>query len=340
MKFQIGDKIVILHSGEEGEIVDEINKEMVLVEVNGVSFPVYRDQIDHPYFKRFTDKKKEAPTKHKKFIEDLKKEKISLERYKVGEGVWLSFLPVFDKDVFDDDVVEYFKIYMVNQTTVAYHFHYKYVVAGNTVFELKNELGALTDFYIHDVALEDLNDAPRFEAEFTLKEPDKKKASHVETSVKIKPKQLFQRIAELLRKQEASFSYPLFETYPDKVVEDDFKLDKLSYAGYKVIDAKKFMHHLEPPRTVVDLHIEKLSDHHQQLTNGEKLELQLKTFEKYYELSILHHQPTLIVVHGLGSGKLRDEIHDKLRLKKEVKSFVNQYHPSFGYGATEIYFQY
>ena len=66
----------------------------------------------------------------------------------------------------------------------------------------------------------------------------------------------------------------------------------------------------------------------------------MKTFEKYFDLAYLHRQPTLIVVHGLGSGKLRDEIHDILRLKKEVKSFVNQYHPSFGYGATEIYFQY
>jgi hypothetical protein len=28
-----------------------------------------------------------------------------------------------------------------------------------------------------------------------------------------------------------------------------------------------------------------------------------------------------------------------LRYKKEVRSFVNQFHPSFGYGATEIYFQ-
>jgi dsDNA-specific endonuclease/ATPase MutS2 len=55
---------------------------------------------------------------------------------------------------------------------------------------------------------------------------------------------------------------------------------------------------------------------------------------------LAHHQSQLIVIHGVGSGRLRDEIHDLLRLKKEVKSFVNQYHPSFGYGATEIYFQY
>jgi dsDNA-specific endonuclease/ATPase MutS2 len=54
----------------------------------------------------------------------------------------------------------------------------------------------------------------------------------------------------------------------------------------------------------------------------------------------LHHQSQLIVIHGIGTGKLRDEIHDLLRLKKEVKSFVNQFHPSFGYGATEIYFEY
>ena len=56
-------------------------------------------------------------------------------------------------------------------------------------------------------------------------------------------------------------------------------------------------------------------------------------------LAVAHHQPSLIVIHGVGR-ELRDEIHDILRLKKEVKSFVNQYHPHFGYGATEIFFQY
>lgn len=96
---------------------------------------------------------------------------------------------------------------------------------------------------------------------------------------------------------------------------------------------------LEPARTVIDIHIEKLTDIPNQLSNLEKLSLQLKTFEKYYDLAVANHQPSLIVVHGIGSGKLRDEIHEILRLKQEVKSFVNQYHPSFGYGATEIFFK-
>ena len=76
------------------------------------------------------------------------------------------------------------------------------------------------------------------------------------------------------------------------------------------------------------------------MSNYEILGLQIKTFEKYYDLALAHMQPSLIVVHGLGTGKLRDEIHDLLRHRREVKSFVNQYHPQFGWGATEIYFQY
>ena len=98
--------------------------------------------------------------------------------------------------------------------------------------------------------------------------------------------------------------------------------------------------HLPPARTVVDLHIEKLLNDWKGLSNAEILNIQLKEFDKWYHLAVAHHQSQLIVIHGVGKGRLRDEIHDMLRLKKEVKTFVNQYHPSFGFGATEIFFQY
>ena len=51
-------------------------------------------------------------------------------------------------------------------------------------------------------------------------------------------------------------------------------------------------------------------------------------------------QPNLVVIHGVGKGVLRDEIHSLLKTRKEVKNFVNQYDSRFGYGATEIFFQY
>jgi len=57
MKFQIGDIVLVLHSNEEGEVVDIINDKMVMLNVGGVSFPAYNDQLDFPYFKRFSEKK-------------------------------------------------------------------------------------------------------------------------------------------------------------------------------------------------------------------------------------------------------------------------------------------
>ena len=66
----------------------------------------------------------------------------------------------------------------------------------------------------------------------------------------------------------------------------------------KVYDATEARQHLPPPRTVVDLHIEKLIDDWHGLSNGEILNIQLKEFEKWYELSVAHRQSHLIVIHG------------------------------------------
>lgn len=339
MKYQVGDKILVLQSDEEGEILDIIDDKMVMVKVNGVKFPIYTDQIDFPYFKMFSSKKFNNPgNKPKQHIDNVRKDP-AVKKYKVGDGVWLSFLPVFDKDVFDDDIVEKFKLYLVNQTEYDLAFQYELSFNNIADFNLKNEVGRLNDFYLHDVAFEDLNDTPKFSFEFSLQKPEKNKAPYFETAIKPKAKQVFKQIEEMRIKQEASFSYPLFETYPDKVEELKPDLSKLSNAGYRVYDgpgSKGGSH--PPPRTVIDLHIEKLTDYWQKMGNAEKLDLQLKTFEKYYDLALQHHQNILIVVHGVGTGKLREEIHEILRHKKEVKTFVNQFHPSFGYGATEIYF--
>jgi hypothetical protein len=340
MKFQVGDKVLLLHSNEEGEVVDIINKTMVTVDVGGVQFPVYVDQIDHPYLRRFTEKKT-APPAQKKYVDDVKKEKTSaVKKYNISEGIWFAFVPVFEKDIFDDDVVEYFKVYLVNNTETGYHFSYKAYYEHHVGFDHSNNIHPYQDFYLHDVPFENLNDSPRFDFEFALLQPNKKKAPHFETSFKPKAKQVFTRIEAMLQKQEATISYLLMETYPARVEQEKLDLHKLSGAGFKMYDAGKAKQHLPSARSVVDLHIDKISSNWKGLSNYEILSLQLKEFNKYYELALLHLQPSLIVIHGVGEGVLKYEIHEILRSKKEVKSFVNQFHPLYGYGATEIYFQY
>ena len=339
MKYEVGDTILVLHSNEEGTVKEIINNKMVVIEVGGVQFPVYMDQIDFPYFKRFSEKKVFEKKKETRHIDNIKKDKAN-SKYKVAEGVWLAFLPVFDKDVFEDDIVESFKLFLINQTNDPYHFSYHFIHGTEADFELKNQIAPLTDFYLHDIEFDIMNDSPRFEFEFSLLEKNKLKAPYFKAYVKIRGKQLFQKIEEMKAKNEATFSYILFSEFPDKVYDDKPDYSKLSGAGFKIYDAGRARENLEPARSVIDLHIEKLTDNWKHLSNFEILTIQLKAFEKYYNLAVAHRQGDLTVIHGIGTGKLKESIHEILKTKKEVTTFVNQYHHNFGYGATEIYFRY
>src|ERR1700730_8362807 len=254
MKFQVGDKVLVIHSNEEGEVVDIINNKMVMVDVRGVKFPAYTDQLDFPYFKRFTEKKLFEPKKHKTYIDQVKKENETSRPKQEADGVWLLFLPKFEMDEFGDEVVDSLKVHLINHTNQGFQFTYKLNFFGKPEFELTNQVYAFKDFYLHDVPFEDLSDSPTFSFEFSLVTPEKNKAGHYEASIKIRPKQLFGKIQEIRQKGEASFSYLLFDEYPDQPIDDQPDIGSLAAAGYKIYDAKQARQHSEPARSQLDLH--------------------------------------------------------------------------------------
>ena len=231
MKFQIGDKVLVLHSNEEAEVVDIINNKMVMVDVHGVKFPAYIDQLDFPYFKQFTEKKLFPQAKQKKYIDELPKEKKNADA-KIPDGVWLSFLPISSADEFGDDIVDSLKIHLINNSGNGYKFYYRLTYSRGEGFEIENEVISFKDFYLHDIPFENLNDNPVFEFEFSLVSPDKKKAAYFETNLKLKPKQVFSRIEEIRKKGEATFSYKLFDEYPDKIIEEEMDVVSRSSPAY------------------------------------------------------------------------------------------------------------
>ena len=135
MKYQIGDEILVLLSNEEGRVVEIMNDQMVMIEVRGVKFPAYMDQIDFPYFKRFTQKKlfQDKKAEPKVYIDQLPKEKPQPNQIKVAEGVWLSFIPKFSLDDFNDEIVDLLKIHLVNKTGIAYKFIYTQQFLGKKI---------------------------------------------------------------------------------------------------------------------------------------------------------------------------------------------------------------
>jgi hypothetical protein len=96
----------------------------------------------------------------------------------------------------------------------------------------------------------------------------------------------------------------------------------------------------ELPRYEVDLHIEQLIPDHKKLSNSEIMDIQLTALERYLHLAIMHRQERMVIIHGLGTGALKDAVHRLLKQMPDVKSYRNEWLGNYGFGATEVIFKY
>ncbi len=72
---------------------------------------------------------------------------------------------------------------------------------------------------------------------------------------------------------------------------------------------------------IVDLHIEKLVEKTYNLDNAQMLFIQIDACEKAISDAIVNNHSSLILIHGVGEGKLKAKIHEKLHSHPQVKQY-------------------
>jgi hypothetical protein len=334
MKFTIGDRVILKQTGEEGTITDVVNKEMWEVEVNGTRFPVYTEDIDHPYLKWFTEKnnQKKAPL----VPEQLPIEKVSARPQRLAKGIYLSFMPVFRSEE-SEDIVDVLKVYLLNETAVSIRFSYDVKMLNKSDFRHEGTLHPFGHLYLHSVEYGSMNDQPRFH--WRLADASNTEHKHEEGVLRIKPGKLFEHINHVLLSNEPTFSYLLVDDFV--VTEKSQDKDKvMPVVISRVSKPEKLTALADLPRYELDLHIEQLVESYRGLTNSDIMDIQLKTLERYLSLAIIHRLEKMIIIHGVGTGILKDAVHRILKEIPEVKKYSNQWLGNYGFGATEVFFQY
>ncbi|RKR81737.1 Smr domain-containing protein [Mucilaginibacter gracilis] len=109
--------------------------------------------------------------------------------------------------------------------------------------------------------------------------------------------------------------------------------EKLKESFFKPAEEK---HEIEKPVHEIDLHIEKLRDDYQFLSNAEMLNIQLTAFRKALDAAIVHKQPSITFIHGVGNGTLKNELHKIVGKHPQVQTFMDARKEKFGYGATKV----
>jgi len=332
MKFTIGDRILLKKTNEEGFVTNYIDKQMIEVKIGGTVFPVHMDEIDHPYLKWFTGKtakKKGTPP------EQLPVEKIAGRQQRLANGVHLSFMPVYKTEAMEE-VVDTIKIYLLNELPQNIKFVYDVRMATRSLFRHEGSLHGFGNVYLHSIAYADMNDQPRFNWQLTDVGNDKMDVA--EGVLRIKPQKLFEHITELMKSGGPSFRYTLIDDFAAKQKKEpaDTYLPPVPQPATPLVTART----IEAARQEIDLHIENLVDNMRGLSNADIVKIQLDTLQRYLNLAIVHRQERMVVVHGLGKGRLREEVHAVLKTVKEVSRFKNEWSGKYGFGATEIWFRY
>lgn len=87
-----------------------------------------------------------------------------------------------------------------------------------------------------------------------------------------------------------------------------------------------------------DLHIEKLTRSTKGMQPFDMLELQIETAQRHIDFAIKNRIPKIVLIHGVGDGKLRAEIEYTLKRYENIW-FQEANYQRYGQGAIEINFK-
>ena len=345
MFFKLGQEVVLKFTGDKGKITEIHSDGMVVVYVaaDDMYIPVYEEDLVLPTeFKGVEDNPKNAkvkPTDAELFPVKTQYNIIT------SLGFQLAF-----EEIRKHDDIEKYKIYLINDTDDEAIFVFKLKIDDRNLMEVDGKTERLSVLFLGEMFYDELNDSPVADMEISrITTEGLEPVMH--KSLKIKAKQFFNSVltAPLLNKMV--HHYVFFRSLsPEKEgkKEEDLKtytkrtsapLPKVQVYNPTELTpyrSKNDIQELADFSPEIDLHIENLTTNHKSLSNSQILTMQVAHFERFMHKAIRLGVDRVFIIHGVGKGKLRDAITTRLLQEFDFHSFKNEYHPRYGFGATEI----
>jgi hypothetical protein len=353
MLFAVGTKVRFRYTGETGTITALLDEGMLQVrldsdpdfEIPAFEEDLLRNDAAEPISAgaRFVQGKKEkqpeAPPRRQ-----IKSQYHILK----PRGLQLLFEPMPGKD----GNVSRYKVWLLNDTSHEFIFEFDLFTQDRDVLTLDDKIAAATVVELGDFRSDDLNASP--EARISAQRITTEGLSEpMENALKIRAKQFFNSLQTAPILNVLTYQMVLldkFETPPasgEKNAAGDLRDFAKQHARernkvvtnaasqiYRAFNPEEFAS-FEPE---IDLHIQNLMDGYARLDKSEILRIQLLHFQRFLDKAVRLGVPRVFVIHGVGEGKLRDAIAERLRLHPSVVKFKNEYHHKYGYGATEVIF--
>lgn len=312
----IGDRVRMLHSNEEGVISKISSGGRIEIEIEeGFRIPAMKNEIviispvEEKYFGKTSSET----------FDDLGTSNRNISDF--DEGIYLAYLPINDREYLP---------YILNNSGENYLCVINEIFGDNAKTIFSERLSAKTSKKLAPKNPQDFESWPPLELIFyPINEQISKRERAFERKLKFKASSFF----------KSKKAIPLIgkNGYLFKISEQTQEIDSKTFLDAilepKVEDQKP---RIPRPDKEIDLHIEELVKDHSFMSNAEILRLQMDTFDKALNQAIASGMDEITFIHGIGNGVLRKEIHKYLSQLGNIKYFQDKQKSPFGYGATLV----
>lgn len=348
MLFAIGTRVRLRFTGERGVITARLSEDMLQVRLDNdpnLEIPAFEEDLT-----RDTDA--EPVSAGAKFVPGKMPKKPEAPPRRVLQAQYLILKPKGIQLAFEpmpgrDGSVSKFKCWLVNDTGADYIFELDLFTASRNIAVVDDKINATSAVELGDMIYDDLND--QLEAwirvsKLTTQGPE----DPLERSLKIKAKSFFNNAITAPVLNVITHTFVLIDaTDKPETGTADAGQSLKDYTKENIRRSRKNTPSSTPlsPFNVeefakfipeIDLHIENLLNGHAKLDKSEILRIQLQHFQRFMEKAVRLGVPNVFIIHGVGEGKLREAIAERLRQNPHVVKFKNEYHHKYGYGATEV----
>ena len=337
MLFSVGTKVRLKHTNDLGIIKEVLSDGMLKVRLNdGFEIPVHEHDLQSLVD---TIKVPKPAQPVKTIVEEAPRTQYTILKSK---GIQLAFEPVKGRD----GTTQTFNIYLINDTRYDFSFDIELSFLNSPPTQLADLLSATSFIKIGAMRYDQLNDQPKIDIEGQqLSTAGAGELLH--KNLKIKAKTFFSKIVTAPLLNQPSHLFVLFDNFEkeEKKAEDLATYAKRNTKKPKVNPSKAgifnlgSLHESADFKSELDLHIESMEGNFSKMNNGEILKHQLWVFEKYIDQALRIGVDSVFIIHGLGKGKLKEEVTKRLASHPFVDSYKNEFHPKYGWGATEVIFE-
>lgn len=335
MKFSIGDRVILKEDGTEAEVISLISSRIIEVLTSyGHELTILTQDVTFPQKKVIPQKETTDSTSIALTEPAPTKELVN--------GFYFSFQPVYSEDAHE---LTKLNLLFINRTHIAVILEFSATLDNNATLQQKLIIQASGKTDLASIPFEQLNGKPKFHYHIcSLKEKtDWAEGNWFQFSnyIGLTPKKLFAYLNKM--EAEKATSFELFLMAPK---ETTMKTSPLSDSSIKIPNKKRSI-----PQKIksaptknqsfneIDLHTESLNIPSDRLDNFTILSRQLQALEHAIDKAVLTGQTSLIIIHGVGKGKLKEEVHILLKGNSHVTFFQHSWRPKYGWGATEAFFK-